>query len=964
MISHSTLPNGSHFAVLANHTLSFDGGVFSTVIRPGHTLCLDQINHESNVAAFDDIWCTGGQGWSLVGIQGNIETIYYISWDGSTASHGPYLLKLTGIDSRDNQAKSTIISCVMPLMTFVTRSESLSRFATGVESQKRTSSLPFTSSYSLPTFLQTEQGGNYFPEDYFSKLSCSEILRESIISTARNEGGIDNVLVSALGSISNNYRSLEDRAKPYRSNALVMSHEQKSKRLLQHCSSWTQLDDTLANRGIVHGQVVSMIIRVGSYTQALTLRTNVVTNPLTTPFDQVLSWLCQRRDYYTAASVALSLLDDVEAVYELRGISKEGNGERVSHQGLLDSITPLTAGASDNAMHMKTLTSLADMTVGCLIKGGVSMASTLEGFLTRNKLYDSSRASLMLVGTIALVMSSESSPGALSGRMENMNIVELLSKAESPCETTIWPIKCLLKMALARNCLSSALLMLNATIPNELRWRSPQVRDLAAAQRPSLGLFLAVVDTILESTPEAARSFLNLVDEDSGLTYWSSIGDDTRLALSLFSVHGKHVMIQQPEVRFWILERLKKGLESPTHQTFDDSYLPDEWLREIVIGAFCNAECDICLGLEAMQKTKVEREVCFEDDYECYREDMICVQDLLIPHKDSGGLDFDILIPSLLLLSLRGRHWREGSSICTQILLNTVCDLAGRKASCTPRFFFDGRTVMRQCALTGNVQATSFLIGGRNGLIIECADLLIAKIGLSIKDAEIALFGGSLAELKELKMRCDYEHDLDKSGHAWSPTSSHRHILWLIEHHVLNVRNYGEFDSPSSQGKATPVTAGRICFRAWYCLTGTNDSKAAAKWLEIWLRDRLDLQDGISPKRLSCAALVRVLLWADEECSVLDLNDGEDDQVLGAMVSLDVRFMAELSHACIGLMVSIPPSLQSDILSGLGDSNTSAIFSFEVEGHHNVLPFNGIEELQSESRLFSDLDRDWNREEV
>ena len=189
---------------------------------------------------------------------------------------------------------------------------------------------------------------------------------------------------------------------------------------------------------------------------------------------------------------------------------------------------------------------------------------------------------------------------------------------------------------------------------------------------------------------------------------------------------------------------------------------------------------------------------------------MICVQDLLIPHIESGGLDFDILIPSLLLLSLRGRHWREGSNIQTQILLNTVCDLAGRKTSCTPWFLFDGRTVMRQCALTGNVQATSFLIGGRSGLILECADLLIAKIGLSMKEAEIALFGGSLAELKELKMSWDRKHNTDNSSHSWCPTRSHRHILWVIQHHVLNVRNYGEFDSPSTQGKATPVTSGRI----------------------------------------------------------------------------------------------------------------------------------------------------------
>ena len=77
----------------------------------------------------------------------------------------------------------------------------------------------------------------------------------------------------------------------------------------------------------MHGQVVVTTIRVGSECWSLTLRTNVVTNPITTPFDQVLSWLCQRRDYYTAASVALSLLDDAEAVYQLCGISKSSEEE-------------------------------------------------------------------------------------------------------------------------------------------------------------------------------------------------------------------------------------------------------------------------------------------------------------------------------------------------------------------------------------------------------------------------------------------------------------------------------------------------------------------------------------------------------------------------------------------------------------------------------------------------------------
>lgn len=47
--------------------------------------------------------------------------------------------------------------------------------------------------------------------------------------------------------------------------------------------------------------VVSIVIRSGFHAHTLTLRTNVVTNPLTTPFNQVLSWLCQGKDYFTAA---------------------------------------------------------------------------------------------------------------------------------------------------------------------------------------------------------------------------------------------------------------------------------------------------------------------------------------------------------------------------------------------------------------------------------------------------------------------------------------------------------------------------------------------------------------------------------------------------------------------------------------------------------------------------------------
>lgn len=135
-------------------------------------------------------------------------------------------------------------------------------------------------------------------------------------------------------------------------------------------------------------------------------------------------------------------------------------------------------------------------------------------------------------------------------------------------------------------------------------------------------------------------------------------------------------------------------------------------------------------------------------------------------------------------------------------------------------------------------------------------------------------------------------------------------------------------------------------FRAWLCLVETSNAKTT-QWLETWLRQKLHLTDGASTKRLACAALVRVLLWADEECSSLDLNDGDDENepILASLVGFDVRFLAELSHACVGLIQSIPPHMQSELASGLGISNnlnSSAIFSFEEL--HDHLPLNGTAE--------------------
>ncbi|KAL7543993.1 hypothetical protein ACHAXR_013438 [Thalassiosira sp. AJA248-18] len=936
--------------VMVNHTLHpFQGGqdvlapagigkpmMLSTFVRPGHRVLLDAglgeratasaVAPQKGYRTFRNVWCTGGQGWSLMGIQDGQKS-YFICWDGATDdSQGPFILPLQHELSTEGGPPTknrpfSLASGVMPLMSYVKYAEKL------IDNTHRTAFKSPSSSktYSLPSFLHQDELDGGFPTGYSPKRSISITLKESIKMAADIEGGLDDIIVNALDSISTpHHQSPESRAKSMmggranRTKCLMMSHQEKSKRLLRQCSSWTQLDDTKANH--CSGQVIVATIRLGTQFQSLTLRTNIIANPISTPFNQVLSWLCQRRDYYTAASVALSLLDDADAVYELCGIPKSSEEEFSHHKGLLDGIKPLGSDQSSHGNISDTMTSLADMAVACLIKGGVSMSKTLEGFLVRNTLYSAPRACLMLVGATASVVSKDGTPQHKFNK--NDNIVDMLSTVESPSEDLIWPVRCLVKMAVVRNCLPSTILMLNATIPNELRWRAPKSRGLAAAPRPSLGLFLALVDIILESTDEATRYFLNMMDEETGLPYWNSIDDDTKLALSLVSIRGRHVLLLEPEVRAWALCRLKQEIESPTDSAYnvEGPFLPDGWLKEVVTGAFCNAGCDIGLGFDAMLITNStsKSEPSNNIEVACYRQDMLRVRDLLVPQQDSGGLDFDLLIAALLILACRGHGWREQFS--TQTLLDTVCDMAGRKTIGEPKFVFDGATVMRQCALAENLQAAAFLIGGKKGLVLECADLVVSNLALTVKDAEIALLLGSLAELKGTVAPV-YEGKPLQEETIFEPNVSHQHLMWLLDKHVLTVQTYGEFDSSShTTGGVNPVFAGRVCFRAWYCLTHPLILSSSAKWLEGWLRRKLELSSGKSPRRLACAALVRTLLWADET-EGLDLNDGDEEHLLAAVVEFDGRFMAELAQACCGLIQSIPPHLAEELMSSFGSSN-------------------------------------------
>jgi len=251
--------------VVVNHTLlPFQAeGVgrkqitLPTLVRPGHRALLN-VGHSGKIASnHGNVWCLGGQGWSLLGIQGGQKS-HFICWDGATDdTQGPYILPFNDLLMNEKRCLSSVVT---PLMSYVKYAEKVAESShfKAVADQPNTST---KSSFRLPSFLQQNEAEGDFSSAGFTmpKRSLSSTLKESIKLAAIIEGGVDEILINALDSISSlKHKSPKSSgiggSRSNRTKSLAMSHQEKSKRLLRQCSSWTQLDDTKANRGIVHGQ--------------------------------------------------------------------------------------------------------------------------------------------------------------------------------------------------------------------------------------------------------------------------------------------------------------------------------------------------------------------------------------------------------------------------------------------------------------------------------------------------------------------------------------------------------------------------------------------------------------------------------------------------------------------------------------------------------------------------------------
>lgn len=715
------------------------------------------------------------------------------------------------------------------------------------------------------------------------------------------ENGIDRIVVQALESVSElstrNPISDDDEVDPESQMASEERHSsnrEKSVRLLSRCSSWTRLEHTLDKMdrqgkfrphscfesldfilllhlaiSLVH--IVSLRsgnVHAKKYT--FTLRQLCVENGATSPFDQVLSWLADRGDYFTASSIALNLLHDAETLYHLwRTADKiDSIDEQYNLEGLLDGIEPIDE-FDENDGPSPAMVQLADMTVGCLAKGGLMMSSTLEKFLRENKLYDPSRACLMLVSTTA---------SALSDYYEDPTVAYSV-------EELLWPVRSLLEAGVARDCLPTALLLLNSTIPDELRAREPQ-EGVSMAQ-----VTRSLISAIVAADKSAPELLLNLTEGASQQKYWQSLDHRAQLMLSLTFVKGKYPLLQHQEIRSWTIERLLSTLSNESSSVAED--LPTDWLKMLVSACLANAGCN----QEQLETAEPhESEQTFEDSVNHHRLESLKFRKAIDPVSGVPGVDFDLLIPCLLILRQREILWNGDGVASTQELLDAACHVAGRHSPDYFAFAFDSSTVMKQCAMAGNVRAAANLIGGANGFVLNCSDILIRHLGVTMQDAETFFLDDGLS--------VDF---LESAGgkSKFQLGEAHRDLLLLLDEHILTIQTYGEFDTVHIRGRVDPVFSSRSILRAWLCLT-YGDKSASVDWLVEYLRKRLKMEgdEGRSPYRLPCAALCRSLFWAKGDST---------SKSLSVQMGVDKTFLVQLALSCCGLVESIPLSIAKEV---------------------------------------------------
>jgi hypothetical protein len=809
-----------------------------------------------------ELWCRLGQGWCAIG---SGRKSYMICYEGSNSERGAFVqeMRVTG--------------------------EETMNFANCVES-----SILGLNPYTIPHVLVDRHDvSSLFSQPVASRVGVADNHK---VEAAELFEDIDDIVLDAMESISTlNFRgSFGSNTPPgsRRNRPSSFSTREKSQRLLRHCSSWTKLEQSSFSHSLFEYQSPVMSIRTRENDIfVLSIRSAALDCGPAAPFQQILAWLSEQQDFFTASSLAFDLLHDVESLRHFwRSFDKIENENELSKlEGLLDGIIPIVLKDDDSmdTSTFKTVVQLADMTVACLIKGGYAMSSTLEQFLDRNTFYDPSRASLMLAASVAGTLSDDESHVSAAmgpGYVPGINHLDCV----------LWPIRCLLKIGVARDRLGTVLLLLNTTIPDELRRRDRLGAPLTTTS--SLDLCKAIVMLIVAASFDGSELLRDLVDERSRLRFWDSLDHETKVELSVLDFSGSYRLLRDQEIRCWVLIELQKCIELENLATAANIYdvSPTRWLQTLVRGCLQNAGCSIPSLLNPIYD-ETKEDLCNNDVLALYRDDIKNARVALTSSPNSGGLDYDILIPALLLLEHRNVLWHNNSLTCTRTVLNTACYHAGRGSEEEPLFPMNVTTLMRQCTRLGDVEAGGHLVGGKSGLTLLCCLTLIDELNMIMDDAERFVLG-------DLSVVDESSHSMPN---GFSVQECHLRLLWLLKEHVMKIRAYGEFTE--SRGKVDPVFAAVAIFRTWWALTKQSVILSnATKWLVDWLRHKLRLPlvdtTAISPYRLVCAALTQALAWPQRS----EIAVESTTPPLANLLEIDGLFLLQLAQSCCGMVEALP----------------------------------------------------------
>lgn len=622
----------------------------------------------------------------------------------------------------------------------------------------------------------------------------------------------------------------------------------------------------------------------------LSLRSNICPRVISSSFEEIIDWLCSRHDYRTAACIALSLLEDKEGLFDIHG--DHGNAceyEASPFEGILDGITIPTKTP-------ETFIKLSNITISCLVNGGSVMTHTLDNFLGRNTYYDASVACQILVDCIVNTISELSAKDM--SHLAPYSYNPLVSHGHA-----LWPVQCLLRVAVSKDCMEIALDMLNQNIPDVLRHRCPTMQEDSHTNRylSCLSLSKSIISMILAASNDSASYLMQIVEEGTCKFFWDSLDQETRLSLSLLFVQGKYPLLREVDVREWVLGLLHRAtglMERSDHEDSNES-LSSDFLRGICSGVTCNAGCDLS------QTTFMTADL-FQDDLNISSRDQegelfeyICKNSY-----ETGGVDYDLLIPSLLLLKKRETYWLANQKMPLQSIVNVVCDLAGRPIVKEEKFITNFSDLMKQTVLMENPLAAANLIGGVNGMILKCVHALVVEAGITVLEAEDYLLRSKENDENPIVLNGDTE----TRANNFKLTEGHKLLLSLLEKHVLSVRKFGAFAQSSSRGHVHPVIAARICLKSWFYLA--QKFPESGPWIETWLTDRLnlDIDTDNTKLRLPSAALIRALLW--DEVST-DVEKEPKTSNMGLCLGFSRSFLIRLARSSCGLLESVPSSVAS-----------------------------------------------------